>query len=104
MVSSNQLREKLTHMLWQKRIGNKIRVLDASYNYDQQNDGYKDFYQQYVHNNYIVINIFLLISIENNRAIYPCICMLIKKVYIALVASSCNMIYCLGQYSPIFMQ
>ena len=46
MVSSNQLREKLTHMLWQKRIGNKIRVLDTSYNYDEQNDGYKDFYQQ----------------------------------------------------------
>ena len=49
MVSSNQLREKLTHMLWQKRISNKIRVLDTSYNYDEQNDGYKDFYQQYVH-------------------------------------------------------
>ena len=37
---------------------------------------------------YIVINIFLLISMENNRAIYPCICTLIKntdKMYIALV-------------------
>jgi hypothetical protein len=33
---------------------------------------------------YIVINIFLLISMENNRAIYPCIC---------------TMIYCKGQYS-----
>ena len=34
------------------------------------------------------MNIFLLISMENNRAIYPCICTLIKntdKMYIALV-------------------
>ena len=37
---------------------------------------------------YIVINVFLLISMENNRAIYPCICMLSKntdKMSIALV-------------------
>ena len=37
---------------------------------------------------YIVIHIFLLISMENNRAIYPCICSLIKNtnnMYIALV-------------------
>ena len=32
---------------------------------------------------YIVIHIFLFISMENNRAIYPCICTL--YVYIALV-------------------
>ena len=37
---------------------------------------------------YIVINVFLLISMENNRAIYPCIYMLSKntdKMSIALV-------------------
>jgi hypothetical protein len=29
---------------------------------------------------YIVINIFLLISMENNRAIYPCICTLVASL------------------------
>ena len=31
------------------------------------------------YNYYIVIHIFLLISMENNRAIYPCICTLCIK-------------------------
>ena len=31
------------------------------------------------YNYYIVIHIFLLISMENNRAIYPCICRLCIK-------------------------
>ena len=35
---------------------------------------------------YIVINIFLLISMENNRAIYPCICML----YVYCTSSNMN--------------
>ena len=34
-----------------------------------------------VHTCYIVINIFLLISMENNRAIYPCICTLYVSSY-----------------------
>ena len=35
---------------------------------------------------YIVINIFLFISMENNRAIYPCICTL----YVYCTSSNMN--------------
>lgn len=44
LVTSNQLREKLSHILWHKRLDTKIRVLDASYDFDKQDDGYKEFY------------------------------------------------------------
>lgn len=50
LVSTNHLREKLASVWRGNRLGKDLRVLDSSYDFDDDKvDGYKDFYQQYVY-------------------------------------------------------
>ncbi|XP_052106605.1 thiosulfate sulfurtransferase-like isoform X1 [Mytilus californianus] len=47
LVSTNHLREKLASVWRQNRLGKDLRVLDSSYDFDDdKTDGYKDFYKQ----------------------------------------------------------